>query len=433
MRFLGVGETNDLGDMYLRLAAAGHEVRVHMSDEDSHDVMQGMLNFVDDWQSELGWIREAGDDGIIVFETATMGMHQDELRANGFNVVGGSAVGDRLENERSFGQQMLGEHGLNTACTREFQSFDQGIEFLEKSPGRYVFKLNGPNWPSTRNYVGQMDDAADMIALLTVTRGNWTLDERPSFILMDYVDGVEVGVGSFFNGERFLTPPNLDWEHKRFFPGDIGELTGEMGTVVTYRGARKLFDTTLAKLEPLLAKSGYCGYINLNTIVNDSGVWPLELTCRFGYPGFAILDALHDEGWASILSRLVKRNGTEIRTKDGFSIGVVLTVPPFPYSDGYDHLGRGTPICFRDNITEEDRKSLHFGEVTLRGGQLCTAGMVGYAMVVTGRGDTIEEARRVAYDRVSKVVIPNGRYRSDIGENLIARDWTLLEKLGLLE
>lgn len=433
MRFLGIGETNDLGDMYLRLIAAGHDVRVHMSDENSRDVMEGMIHFTPDWRHELDWIREADDDGIIVFETATAGEHQDELRSQGFHVVGGSALGDKLENERAFGQKILKEHGLNTACTREFQSFNEGIEFLGRSPGRYVFKLNGPNWSSTRNYVGQMDNAADMIALLSVTRDNWTSDERPSFVLMDHIAGVEVGVGAFFNGERFLNPPNLDWEHKKFFPGDIGELTGEMGTVVTYRGAEKMFNATLGKLDKVLAESGYCGYINLNTIVNERGVWPLELTCRFGYPGFAILDSLHEENWASILSGMVKRNRSVIETKDGFSVGVVMTVPPFPYSDGYDELGRGTPICFRDTITETDRESLHFGEVTLRNGQLVTAGMVGYAMVITGVGNTIEDARHAAYDRVDKVVIPNGRYRSDIGLRLIEHDWATLRSLGWVE
>ena len=433
MRFLGIGETNDLGDMYLRLIAAGHDVRVHMSDENSRDVMEGMLRFTPDWRDELDWIRSAGDDGIIVFENATYGEHQDELRRQGFHVVGGSALGDKLENERAFGQRILSEHGLNTACTREFQSFDEGIEFLKQLPGRYVFKLNGPNWSSTRNYVGQMDNAADMIALLSVTRDNWESDEQPSFVLMDHITGVEVGVGAFFNGERFLSPPNLDWEHKKFFPGDIGELTGEMGTVVTYRGAEKMFDATLGKLDKVLGESGYCGYINLNTIVNEHGVWPLELTCRFGYPGFAILDSLHEENWASILSGLVQRNRSGIDTKDGFSVGVVMTVPPFPYSAGYDELGRGTPICFRDTITETDRESLHFGEVTLRNGQLVTAGMVGYAMVITGVGNTIEDARRAAYDRVDKVVIPNGRYRRDIGLRLIEQDWATLRNLGWVE
>jgi phosphoribosylamine--glycine ligase len=419
--------------MYLRLMKAGHDVRVHMSDEDSRDVMQEMIEFVPDWRSSLGWIREAGKEGIVVFETATAGEEQDRLRQEGFNVVGGSALGDRLESDRAYGQAMLREHGLNTACSREFHSFEDAIAFLRSSPGRYVFKLSGSNWPSTRNYVGQMNDGRDMIALLTAARDNWGLDNDTNFVLMEFIEGVETGVGAFFNGERFLSPPNLDWEHKRFFPGDIGELTGEMGTVVTYRGAEKLFESTLAKLAPLLRDSGYCGYINLNTIVNERGIWPLELTCRFGYPGFAILDALHDEDWGTILPALTTGEKSSILTMDGFSVGIVLAVPPFPYSDGYDELGRGTPICFHDEMTDADRDSLHFGEVTMQGGQLRTAGIIGYTMVVTGTGTTIEEARAVAYERVGKVVIPNVRYRNDIGLRLIERDWSRLKALGWVD
>jgi phosphoribosylamine--glycine ligase len=193
-----------------------------------------------------------------------------------------------------------------------------------------------------------------------------------------------------------------------------------------------MFDRTLSLLTPLLRESGYCGYINLNTIVNDDGIWPLELTCRFGYPGFAILGSLHEDGWAQVLATITRRSSDSIRTRDGFSTGVVLTVPPFPYPDGYDELGRGTPICFRETLTDEDREFLHFGEVTLREGQLVTAGVIGYTIVVTGLGATIEQSRSAAYGRVDKVVIPNMRYRKDIGSRLIESDWSTLQKLGLV-
>jgi phosphoribosylamine--glycine ligase len=136
VRFLGIGDTVDLGDMYLRLQSAGHEVRVHAADSEAHDVMRGMLRFTDDWRRELDWIRAAGMDGTILFETASLGEVQDELRRDGFNVIGGSGLGDRLENNREYGQSVLRSIGLRTAKSREFTNFDDASRFVEKTRGR---------------------------------------------------------------------------------------------------------------------------------------------------------------------------------------------------------------------------------------------------------------------------------------------------------
>jgi phosphoribosylamine--glycine ligase len=167
--------------------------------------------------------------------------------------------------------------------------------------------------------------------------------------------------------------------------------------------------------------------------VNEEGIWPLEFTCRFGYPGFPILDSLHKERWGSIFAAMIARDRSTIDTHGGYSVGVVLTVPPFPYSDGYQDLGKGMPICFRDSLSNSDRDALHYGEVATANGQLVTAGMIGYIMVVTGLGGSVETAREEAYARVKKVVIPNCRYRDDIGVRFIDEDRARMRKLGLLD
>ena len=113
--------------------------------------------------------------------------------------------------------------------------------------------------------------------------------------------------------------------------------------------------------------------------------------------------------------------------------GVVLTVPPFPYSAGYDRLSKGLPISFRDSLDAQDRRHLHYGEVALRHGQLVTSGSVGYIMVVTGCGATPALARDAAYHRIEAVSVPNGRYRRDIAQRFIDGGGDRLRALGWLE
>jgi phosphoribosylamine--glycine ligase len=431
MRVLGIGQHNDLGDLYLRLAARGHDVRVRVGDPASHDVLEGMVaKSVSSLDEDLLWASAEGD-GLVVFEGTGHGELQGALRERGRRVIGGSKLGDRLENDRAFGQEVLRELGLATAAMHELEGFDEAMRFVESTARRYVLKFSGSGFASTRSYVGMLEDGSDMLAMLAQQRRRWAYDEVPRVILMRHLEGVEVGVGAWFNGDSFVEPANLDWEHKRFFVGDLGELTGEMGTVVTYQGAERLFGATLARLAPRLREAGHVGYVNLNMIVNAEGTYPLELTCRFGYPGFAILGALHAEPWDELLTR-VATGASSIRVHEGFAVGVVLTVPPFPYPDGYERLSKGMPICFRRDITDQERDGLHYGEVGMQEGQLVTAGEVGYIMVATGRGPTIRGAREAAQRLVDKVAIPNMRYRNDIGARLEARDHAELTRLGWL-
>ena len=428
MQFLGIGDAADLGSLYLRLAADGHDVKIYIDNQFCRDTLRGLIPHVENWQTELDWIRAAGSDGCILFENVGGGRGelQDRLRAEGLNVIGSSAYGARLENDRSYAQRILADLGLRTAPTFEFSQTQEAIRFIEQRPARYVVKSNGPD---AATFVGSLPDGVDVSAHLAADPNLTTC----SFVLMEFVEGIEMGVGAYFNGDDFLLPACLDWEHKQFFPGDLGELTGEMGTVVTYSGSVTFFDRTLGRMRLLLKQNGYCGYINLNTIVNGDGIWPLEFTCRFGYPGYAILDPLQRTRWAELFRAMLDRHASRLEVEPGFCVGIVITTPPFPYSREQVFEPKGLPIIFRGDLSPAERANLHFGEVGLNNGVLVTSGANGYTLVVTGTGETIEAARDAANALADKVVVSNGRYRRDIGRKLIEGEFEKIRALGLID
>ena len=198
-------------------------------------------------------------------------------------------------------------------------------------------------------------------------------------------------------------------------------------------GRVDFFARTLGRMEQLLRDHGHCGYVNLNTIVNEHGIWPLEFTCRFGYPGFAILTPLQETPWGELLAAMVRGSLSSFEARPGFCVGIVLTSPPFPYPRSQVPEPVGLPVLFDGELTADDHRNLHYCEVGLEDGELVTSGIYGWAMVVTGVGGSIASAQQRANALADRVLIPNVRYRRDIGHRLIAGDYARVEKLGLLD
>lgn len=415
MRVLGIGARIDLGDLYLALLREGHEVRVHAADPAFAATFEGLVERVEDWRAALPWV---GRDGMVLFEKVGQGPVQDALRAEGYRVVGGSALGDRLEYDRAFGQQALRAAGLPIAPSFAFLDAAAAADWLRANPGRMVLK----HFNNARaTFVG--DHATGLDVLFQLGRA-----PPGGVLLMPVIEGVEVGVGAYFDGTRFLDPACIDFEHKRFFNGEIGEMTGEMGTLLSYRGAGPLMRATLGRLEPLFAETGHVGYVNLNMIANEQGLWPLEFTCRFGNPGFAILAPLQAEGWGPIFHRMLEGTHTTHPTLPGWSAGVVLTIPPFPEERPGADPAADPPVLF--HTPPDDAAHYHYSDMRQQDGQLFAGRRTGYVMVVTGTGPTIPAAQSAALARARTVCVPDLRYRTDIGARVLGGELDRLRRLG---
>ena len=420
MRVLAVGTRVYLGDIYLNLLREGHDVRVFAADRPERRAFGGIIPTVTDWREHLAWV---GTDGLVLFEGVGQGAAQDRLRTEGYRVIGGSALGDRLEQDRAYGQSVLAGAGLPVAWSRAFDHPSAALEWLAAHPGAYVLKYDDGVHPT---FVCEHPAGADIAFMLR------RQDHDGRVLLMERLRGVEVGIGAYFDGAQFLQPACIDFEHKRFFPGDMGEMTGEMGTLASYDGAERLFAATLGRVAPLLAEAGHVGYVNLNLIVDERGPFPLEFTCRFGNPGFAVLAAMQADGWGNLLQRMARGAGGRFATVPGWAVAIVLTVPPFPaWSDSPDPAS-DPPLFFVREPAGVDLPHYHFVDMRRDGDQLLVHRRSGHAMIVTGTGTSVAAAQIAANARASNVVAPELRWRNDIGDRFARGEGETLQRLGWL-
>jgi phosphoribosylamine--glycine ligase len=419
-------------DFALRAQANGHEVKhfIRKTPKTEH-VGKGLVNLVEDWR---GWFRWSDcifncDNTVYLRDLANMS--RDHKTA----LVSASEDSAAWELDRSVGQNVFKKHGIPVIDSKEFNDYDQAIVYVKKHDARYVSKPSGDEPDKALSYVSK--SPADMVYMLERWKKLGKL--KTPFILQEFVPGVEMAVGGWFGPAGFNEGWCENFEFKKLMNGDLGVATGEQGTVLRYVKTSKLARKVLAPLETALQKMGYVGYVDVNTIIDEKGnPWPLEFTMRPGWPTMMIQQPLHDGDQVQWLIDLA--NGVDSRNVilNKIAVGVVLSIPDYPYSHATRREVVGVPVY---GMTNALMKHWHPGEMKfdenvpdvvsgshVRVPMMVTAG--DYLGVMTAVSDSVKDAALTVYRRLEKLIVPNsGMYRTDIGKKL-SRQLPQIQKFG---
>ena len=416
-------------DISIRAKQHGHEVRHYVKDTPKTKwIGDGLIEIVRDYEPALKWAELVFLADNVKYDPPRFDSLRPTIKGL---IVGPTRDQAQWELDRSTGMDVLKKHGIKVPVSQEFNSYDKAIAFVKANPVRWVSKPSG-DADKALSYCS--NSAADMVYMLERWKKKGM---KRDFILQEFIPGCEMAVGAWFGPSGWATPWCENFEFKKLMDGDMGVATGEQGTVLRYVAKSKLARTVLEPLTETLEETGYCGYIDVNCIIDDQGsVWPLEFTCRPGWPTFNIQQELHPGDPIEWVTALARGEEPPVQ-EDLIAIGVVLSIPDYPYS----HLTRKEVIGCPVYGAEATNPHIHFCEVMAakcpvegeRGSIVertmpATAG--DYVLVMSAAADTVYDAKRTCYRRLKQLNLPSSpMYRTDIGDRL-SKQLPQMQKLG---
>jgi phosphoribosylamine---glycine ligase len=408
-------------DFALRCMGDGHDVKHFIRQtEKTRNIARGFTSVVEDHRAWLRW----ADLIFVTDNTRYLRDLDSHCRDVPGTVVGATVASATWELDREIGAQILKKAGIDVPPYRMFTNYDDAIAYTKKCDCRLVSKPCGDN-TDTKALSYCANSPEDMVYMLQ----RWKkLGHSGKFIMQDFIPGCEMAVGGWFGPHGFNSQYCENWEFKKLMDGDMGVATGEQGTVLRYVKSSKLARKVMLPIEKALQATGHTGYIDVNCIVDDKGKpWPLEFTMRPGWPTFNIQQALNTGDTAQWLKDLADGTDAANWQLDTPAIGVVVSIPDYPYSHLTKKEVTGVPVY---GLTPGLWKYFHPCEMMLApkvpqkvAGQLvelpCPASAGDYVYVMTATGETIKDAKDRAYRRLKRLTMPNSpMHRTDIGDRL---------------
>lgn len=382
-------------------AGIAHDVPVHTIDANSPEAA---LSLAHDLEVDLVVI---GPEAPLVAGVA------DALRAAGFTVFGPNQDAAALEGSKAFAKEIMAAAGVPTAMARVASTLEEATDALDTFGAPYVVKDDG--LAAGKGVVVTDDRQA------ALTHAQACFNAGGTVVIEEYLDGPEVSLFVLSDGTN-VVPLAPAQDFKRIFNNDEGPNTGGMGAYsplpwlpegfvdeVVERVARPTITEMARRGTP------FNGVLFCGLAVTARGIRVIEFNARFGDPETqAVLSRLRTPLGQLLLA--VARG--ELDTAPALSwdprtaLDVVMAAQNYP-----DSPRKGDAISgLEEAHALEGVHVIHAGTASSTDGAgnetIVTAG--GRVLAVVALGETLADARRLAYSGVEKISWDGAQYRTDI-------------------
>lgn len=331
--------------------------------------------------------------------------------------VGPGKTGAQLEGSKDFSKQFMLRHGVPTALAKSFDVTELSAAKTYVADMRPPIVLKADGLAAGKGVVicQSVQEAQQELEDMLVSK---KFGEASAKVLVEeFLSGIELSVFILTDGKDYVILPEAK-DYKRIGNGDTGPNTGGMGAVspVIFAGPEFMRKVDEQVVKPTIAglkkeNIDYCGFIFVGLMNVGGDPYVIEYNARMGDPETqAVLPRIKTD-FVELLESAARgtlaNKKIEIDTDYSVTLAMVSGGYPGDYVKGKVIKG-----------LDEQKDALVFHAGTKRDNDtVVTDG--GRVLAVTGKGVTLEEARKKAYDGAAFVSWENLFYRSDIGQDLL--------------
>ncbi|MBB6378061.1 phosphoribosylamine--glycine ligase [Pseudonocardia eucalypti] len=328
----------------------------------------------------------------------------DAVRAAGIACFGPSEAAAAIEGSKAFAKDVMAAAGVLTARAEVVDNPGRLDAALARFGPMYVVKDDG--LAAGKGVVVSPSCEEARAHAMTL------LDAGHPVLLEEYLDGPEVSLFCLVDGQtvRPLLPAQ---DFKRVGDEDTGPNTGGMGAYAPLPWAapdlaEQIVADVVAPVCAELDRRGtpFSGLLYAGLALTSAGAAVVEFNCRFGDPETQAVLALLRSPLAGLLHAVATgalASAPELEWAPGSAVTVVLAAEGYP----------GTPRVGDVIVGAEADGVLHAGTRRRDDGAVLSSG--GRVLSVVGTGGDLAAARADAYERMAKIKLPGGHFRSDIG------------------
>ena len=335
----------------------------------------------------------------------------DELESRGHRAFGPRKNAAIIEASKAFSKELMKKYNIPTAKYETFSDYESAKAYVETCDIPVVLKADGLALGKGVLICKTREEALDGLKEMMLDGKFGSAGNK--VVVEEFLEGPEVSALAFTDGKT-IKPMITSCDHKRAYDNDEGLNTGGMGTFASApfygeKTEKEVMEKIMLPTVSAMNAEGrtFKGVLYFGLMKTKDGMKVIEYNSRFGDPETQVILPMLKTDLMEIFEAITdeRLSDVQIEWEKGACVCVVLASGGYPeaYEKGKEitvgALDEGVVLC-------------HAG-TAMKDGKLVTSG--GRVLGVCAKGETIEEARQIAYKNVEKISFEKMHYRKDIG------------------